>query len=196
MARRLGVSRTPVRSALHRLRHEGYVTESDGSHRAQLTVAPLTKEDGTVLYHLVAEVEGLAVRYAAELDDEPRAELVADLKMLNSNLQHAAQTNHPDGNQYYELDFLFHQRYLDAVDQPRVHALCDAIRPQAERYMHTYTNTLPDHILTSVAEHERIIKALAAGDPAAAQHAVQTNYRNAASRLSRVIDAAGERGSW
>ena len=159
-------------------------------------MAPLTKEDGTALYHLVAEVEGLAARYAAELDDEVRAELVSDLKKLNSNLQHAAETGHPDGNQYYALDFRFHQRYVDAVDQPRVHALCDAIRPQAERYMRLYTSTLPDHILTSVAEHEQIITAITAGNAGAAQRAVQTNYRNAASRLSRVMEAVGERGSW
>ncbi|MBA3521512.1 MAG: hypothetical protein H0T90_03270 [Gemmatimonadales bacterium] len=47
-----------------------------------------------------------------------------------------------------------------------------------------------------MAEHEAIAGGIQRGDPGRAQHAVQTNWRNAAERLERVIDRAGERGSW
>ena len=49
---------------------------------------------------------------------------------------------------------------------------------------------------TSAAEHDAIAAAIDRGNSDAAQRAVQTNWRNAAERLERVIDRAGERGSW
>jgi len=47
-----------------------------------------------------------------------------------------------------------------------------------------------------VAEHEVIVAAIGAGDPDPTQAAVETNWRNAARRLAKVIDTLGERGSW
>ena len=51
-------------------------------------------------------------------------------------------------------------------------------------------------LATSVKEHEVIVRAIASGDPRAAQRSVETNWRNAAARLSRVIEQLGERGAW
>ncbi len=75
-------------------------------------------------------------------------------------------------------------------------ALHGTIKPQVDRYNWVYTTALFDRILTSVEEHEAIIGSIAAGDPDAAQTAIQRNFRNAAERLSKVIEARGERGSW
>jgi DNA-binding GntR family transcriptional regulator len=49
---------------------------------------------------------------------------------------------------------------------------------------------------TSVEEHERIVRAIAAGDAPGAQQSIEDNWRNAASRLASVIETLGERGSW
>ena len=55
-------------------------------------------------------------------------------------------------------------------------------------------NVLLDELPTSVKEHEAIAAAIAKGDPRAAQHAVETNWHNAAARLAEVIAEHGERG--
>ncbi len=158
-------------------------------------VAPLTKDDGAELLDILAEVEGLAARYAAQLAGESRGRLAAELRALNADLVKAAEEG-ADGNRYYELDLEFHRCYVEAAAHARVLALYHATRPQAERYIRVYTSALADRILTSVQEHEVIIAAIERGDPDAAQRAVQTNYRNAAQRLNEVIDAVGEWGSW
>ncbi|HJU65178.1 MAG TPA: GntR family transcriptional regulator, partial [Gemmatimonadaceae bacterium] len=75
IAARLGVSRTPVRSALQRLQQEGYVIASPHLQNVRLTVAPLTREDSRELFHLVGELEGLAARGAAELPASDRQSL-------------------------------------------------------------------------------------------------------------------------
>lgn len=196
VAERLGLSRTPVRAALHRLQQEGFVIAQQGIRRKRLIVAPLTKEDSTEIFHIVAEIEGLAGRYAAQLVPPDRARLTRELRGLNDDLRRAAHADRPDGNAYFELDRSFHRRYIDAVDRPRLLALHNTIKPQADRYNRVYTAALVDRILTSVEEHDAIIAGIDRGDPDAAQAAIQRNFRNAAERLSRVIDAMGEQGSW
>jgi DNA-binding GntR family transcriptional regulator len=79
---------------------------------------------------------------------------------------------------------------------PRLIALHDSVKPQAERYIRMYISMLTSDIRASVAEHEQMIDAIEAGLPDDAQAAVQTNWRHAADRIARVIEVAGERGSW
>ncbi len=195
-AGRLGVSRTPIRAALQRLQQEGYVVVSAAGRRARPAVAPLTREDASELFHIVGEVEGLAARYAAALNPKLRGQLVDQLKSTNSALAEAAAAKRRDSNLIFQLDEAFHRYYVEAAAGPRLLALHQAIKPQAERYARVYVTALVDEIHTSVEEHDRIVRAIQTGDLDAAQRAVLTNWRNAASRLSQVIDRAGERGSW
>jgi len=90
----------------------------------------------------------------------------------------------------------FHRRYVEAGAGPRLLALHDAIKPQAERYIHLYTNSLLGEIGSSDEEHEVIIDRIAGGSSDGARRAVQRNWRNAAARLERVIGVMGEHGSW
>jgi DNA-binding GntR family transcriptional regulator len=85
---------------------------------------------------------------------------------------------------------------VEDVISPRLRALHDAIKPQVERYSRLYVSSLVDELPTSVREHDVIIRANAKGDAAAAQRAVETNWRNAGNRLARVIAHMGERGMW
>jgi DNA-binding GntR family transcriptional regulator len=55
---------------------------------------------------------------------------------------------------------------------------------------------LTGDITSSVDEHDAIIRAIDEGRAADAQLAVELNWRHAAERLARVIEVAGERGSW
>lgn len=196
IASRLNVSRTPVRSALHRLQQEGYIIELRGRARARLSVAPLTKEDGAEVFNIVAQIEALAARYAANLTAAPRRRLAGELRTLNSDLRRAAVAEKPDPILYYDLDREFHRRYVEASGGRRVISLHDSIKPQADRYAHLYTSVLVDTILTSVEEHDAIVAAILRGNPHDAQRTVETNWRNAAARLGAVIDRIGERGSW
>src|SRR5215831_13687503 len=79
---------------------------------------------------------------------------------------------------------------------PRLLALHDAVKPQAERYIRMYISMLTGDIRTSVYEHDLIIASIDEGRADDAELAVQVNWRHAADRLSKVIAVAGERGSW
>lgn len=196
IAERLGLSRTPVRSALHRLQQEGYVAMIDRMKETRLIVAPLTQADALELFQMVGHLEGLAARTAAERPQEERTEIVTRLRMLNGHLATAGLAVPSDPRRLFDHDTAFHRAYVEAGAGPRLQALHDAIKPQAERYARLYVNSLVDEIGKSVEEHELINRAIEMGDAAGAQSAVENNWRNAAVRLARVIDSQGERGSW
>lgn len=196
VAQRLGVSRTPVRGALQRLQQEGYILDSPALQQSRPTVAPLTREDARELFSIVAEIEGLAARFAAQRPAAEREKLANDLTSINEQFRKASDAKQQNHNRLWELDEKFHRRYVETGAGPRLLALHDAVKPQAERYERIYVSLLSRDLSPSVAEHVSIIKAIKTGNADVAQHCVQTNWRNAAERLGSVITNMGERGQW
>jgi len=195
VAERFGVSRTPIRAAFQRLEREGYVTASP-THQARMTVAPLTREDVGELLEIVGELEGLAARSAARLDDGAREHLAKDLTAINAEFRRAASAKGAQPGKLYELDEKFHRRYVEAGSGPRLRSLHDAVKPQAERYIRMYIALLMDTVPSAGSEHDAIVDAIRTGNAATAQKAVQTNWRHASDRLVRAIEVMGEQGNW
>lgn len=196
IASRLGVSRTPVREALQRLQQEGYVMGSPGAQQSRLTVAPLTKDDVYELLYIVGALESMGARAAASTAAAQRRVLARDLKALNADFLKSGKATPIDHGGLYDVDERFHRRIVEASAGPRLLALHDAVKPQAERYIRMYISMLTTDIRSSVAEHDVIIAAIEEGRADDAERAVQVNWRHAAERLSKVIEMAGERGSW
>ena len=194
IADRLGLSRTPIRSALQRLRQEGYIVDTGVGRQTRPFVAPLTQTDARELLYIVGEVEGLAAWRAARMEE--RAALVEELKRTNARMLSEAWSTNPSRERIFQLDNRFHRSYVEGGAGPRLLALHDSIKPQAERYTRLYIDALLDRIALSAEEHRSILLAIEAGDGDDAHEAVLTNWRNAAERLSDFIAQAGELGSW
>jgi DNA-binding GntR family transcriptional regulator len=192
---RMGLSRTPVRSALHRLQQEGFVASVGRAGDQRLIVTPLTQDDGREVFLIIGHLEGLAAREAASLPRERRVELAQRLREINKVLSDGARERSAP-SRLFELDEEFHRTFVDGVVGPRLLALHHAIKPQTERYARLYVNVLLDQLPTSVKEHTVIASAIAKGDPDAAQNAAETNWQNAANRLMKLIAEHGERGIW
>ena len=197
IAMRLGVSRTPVREALQRLQQEGYVIDTPGAQQSRLTVAPLTRSDVQELLGIVGALESLAARNAASASTAERARLARVLREANADFRRAgsggARADHGD---LYDADERLHRGIVAAGAGPRLLALYDAVKPQAERYIRMYISMLTGDLGDSVAEHEAIIRTIEEGKVQGAALAVWTNWLHAADRLAKVIALAGERGAW
>lgn len=196
VANRLSVSRTPVRGALQRLQQEGYIIDTPLLQQSRPMVAPLTREDANELFSIVAELEGLAARFAGSAPHDRREALADELTSINEQFKRAADAKQQNHNRLWELDERFHRCYVEAGAGPRLIALHNAVKPQAERYERLYVSLLSRDLTPSVMEHGAIIRAIRSGKPDVAQAAVQTNWRNAARRLGAVIENVGERGRW
>jgi len=196
IASRLGVSRTPVREALQRLQQEGFVMGAPGAQQSRLTVAPLTLADVHELLDIVGSLEGLGARRAATVEASERRTLVKELRALNQEFARAGRATPMDHGKLYDADERLHRRIVEAGVGPRLLALHDAVKPQAERYIRMYISMLTGDTKSSVDEHDSMINAIDEGRDADAQKAVELNWRHASERLSKVIELAGERGSW
>ena len=195
IAEQLGVSRTPVREALQRLQQEGFVTGAPRAQQSRLTVAPLTTEDVHELLDIVGALEGLGARRSAELPEPARRELVRELRALNQDFARAGQGSPVDHDRLYRADEKLHRRLVEADVGPRLLTLHDAVKPQAERYIHMYIGMLTRDTSSSVQEHEAIIAAVEQGRADDAQRALQTNWRHAAERIAKVIAESLQRPS-
>lgn len=196
LAQRLDVSRTPVRAALQRLTQEGYVVSREGSRQMRLSVSPLTRDDAREIFGIVAEIEGLAARLLARKDEPIRSPVCEELEAIDQRLLAASRATPPSVEVIFRLFTDFHRRYVEAGAGPRLLALHDAIKPQADRYRRLYSSTQAPRIQASVEEHRAIIRGIREGDGDRAHTAVRVNWTNAAERLAEVIHDSGELGSW
>lgn len=196
LSAQLGLSRTPVRSALQTLQKEGYVRSSGRAARSRMTIAPLTNEDARELYSIIGRLEGLAARATAQLPVDKRRELVVELSRLNRELIKVARQKQAEAGVIFETDLNFHRTVVEASGGPRLQELHRTVQPQAERYWRLYASAVLDQLSESIEEHAAIIEAIESGDAAAAESGIQRNWENGAERLAKVMQALGERGTW
>jgi DNA-binding GntR family transcriptional regulator len=126
LARELGVSRTPVREALHRLEREGYL-EADGNRR--VFVRPLAAGEVDDVYPVLAAMEVVAVRTTAPMTDDQHARLNA----VNAELQ--AETL-PDRR--IELEMKWHCMLVEPCRNNYLLGTIDSIRQVTRRYEYAY----------------------------------------------------------
>ncbi len=195
LAERLNISRTPVRAALHWLQRDGYVHEHRSANKCRIVVSPLTRDDAAELYGIIGHVEGLAGRNAASFPEAERQALAGKLHLANSRYAAVKENGSHEGS-IFDLDREFHNIIVEAGAGPRLLALHRSVEPQAERYWRLYASSALHDLQLSVSEHESIVKALETGDADKLEQTLQLNWMRGWERLSKIIDAFGERGSW
>lgn len=183
LAAQLGVSKTPIREAITRLEQEGLVetTSFKGA-----VVTGYSRQDLIEIYELRELLETAAVRIAAEsMDDEGRVRLerISDesQKLKNGNSSRLAA-----------LISQFDEVLFEQVHNSRIRALIDNLRAHLTRIGHL-TEGIPGRIEASVDQHERIVEAIAAHDPVAAEKHLKDHIRSVRDdQLQALGDAAGQ----
>jgi DNA-binding GntR family transcriptional regulator len=190
LAEMLGVSRTPVRESLQRLRQEGLLIEVGGGSgiRGRLAVAPLQRERMEELYALAGAIEGLAVRGVSKLDSSARAKLARQLERIEASFHKEARRRTPEYDRLFELHRRFHDTLVDAASGPETRAVLRTIKPQMDRYEWFYAPMAGPDFSPTRREHEAIVEAVRRGTAHELERAVRTNWSNAAQRLGPLIE--------
>ena len=164
IANKIGLSRTPVREALHLLEQAGFVqiVAKKGIYIPHMS--PQEIED---LWDARRLVETYAIERIIGKVDRPFFEGVANCLVEQED---AAKSN--DANAFIEHDRSFHQRFVEAVGNTVVVDFYESLRDRQLRMGVQAVLVTPGRYESVVVEHRAIMAAVESGDRSAAIQAV------------------------
>ncbi|MGX9416288.1 GntR family transcriptional regulator [Vibrio sp. WJH972] len=184
LAKRLAVSRGPLREALMRLEGLGLIERIP---HVGARVIELTSEKLIELYSVREALEGMAARLAAKnISDEQLAELT---QLLQSHREHLNQNG---GKRYLQQDgnFDFHYLVIKASgNQHLITLLCDELYQQLRMFRYQSPRAVTDP-QEALREHENILHAISQHDQELAEMLMRRHI--AASRKLIELDLNNE----
>lgn len=178
LARRLNVSRTPVREAVQRLIYAGLANHV--SHRGA-EVSKVDIADLRELYVVRESLEGLSARLAtARLDEEGLFALREILAEHERVLDRGA-----DNVAHIELDMRFHRTVREIAANTHLTAALEPIAGRSHLALHSLWRS-KDAPRLALDEHIRIVDAMAAGDPEFAETVARRHISRLRVRLSQA----------
>ena len=180
LSERLGVSRTPIRSARARLSEEGLIKSVVNKGAV---VIGITKEDIVDIYHIRMRLEGLASLIAAnKITPEALGELLESVELSEFYIK----KNNTE--KLKELDSEFHETIYRATENK---PLCKTLS-ELHRKIKTYRKlslTVPGRLERSVAEHREIYEAIAAGNGELADKLTSLHVKRALDNMLSAFEA-------
>ncbi len=147
LAKRLGVSRTPIREAIRKLELEGLV---EMIPRKGAVVSSITEKDLKDVLEVRRTLEILAAEVACE---RITPELLEELKKAGEEF--ACLKGTEDAARLAEADMKFHEIIYTAADNPRLFHILSNLREQMYRYRLEYLKDRDSHERLE-GEHKRI----------------------------------------
>ncbi len=179
LSARLGVSRTPIRSALHRLAEEGLISLEPNRGA---TVLGVSESDLVDIYTIRMRLEGLAASEAAKKIDENGLSDLRDSVELSEFYIRKRDAEH-----IKELDTKFHEIIYRASANPRL----DKILSELHRNIRVYRKLSISNgtrLEKSVEEHREILTAIEAGDSELADRLVTEHIKAALDNVLSVMN--------
>ena len=184
VSERLGVSRTPVRAALHRLAEEGLVeiTPNRGA-----VVVGVTVDDLIDTYKIRVRLEGLAAAMAAErLDEAGKRELTEAVELSEYYVSKG------DTEKLKELDSAFHSIIYAASGNRMLGKILSELHRNIKSYR-KLSLTVPGRLERSIGEHREILGAILAGDAERADVLTRIHIERAMNNIVSAMEKQGEK---
>ena len=174
LCKKLGVSRTPVRSALHRLSEEGLIEASP--NRGAIVVG-MSDDDLADTYKIRMKLEGLASAMAAErMSDE-------DIKRLEETVELSEfYLVKGDVEKLKELDTSFHIIIYKSSGNRTLSKILSELHRNIRSYR-KLSLTVPGRLEKSIEEHKEILSAIKSGDANLADELTSRHIKNAMNNM-------------
>ena len=186
LAKRFGVSRTPIREALQALAAAGLITIRP---RRGATVNAPDFRRLIEMFDLMAEMEALCARQAARrLTPPDRTAILATLEACRA----AAEIG--DTDTYYYENERFHQAIYAASQNGFVAEQALALQKRLASYRRLQLR-VRNRMMSSFAEHEAIVQAILAGDEELAAQRLRGHVVVQSERFGDLLAGLGARGA-
>ena len=198
LAEALGVGRSVVREALKSITLLGLIEQRPGAgtylRRAESELLPQAIEWGLLLgerrvadlvearHHLEVVIAGLAAERCTP----------GDLAMLQTYLDQMQAA--PGTAAFAAADLAFHMRVAEAAANLSLLQIMVSIRTLLKVWISRVRSAEVDNT-RSVLEHQMVLRALEAADPAAAREAMEAHMVSATKRLEETIEVHGRTAS-
>ncbi len=179
VAEDMGVSRTPVREAIRKLELEGFVVMIP---RKGAYVAGISLKDITEVFEIRAALEALAAGLAAERMTEEEME-----KLERQLVKEAEITDLADLDTLVTVDSDFHDLVYQASRNERMVQIINNLREQIQRFRMT-SLAYPGRMHEALAEHKKIVEALAERNVALAQQLALEHIENAENSMLEALN--------
>lgn len=200
MGARFGVSRGVVREAIKVLSTMGLVESRQGSgiyvrnnpipSISRALTLSVSADTASILrlFEFREEIESFAARAAARRRTE--GDVAAMRRVLAANIASGTET---DWDAFGETDHDLHLAIAAAADNPYLHAVVSATR-QMQRDVMRIVARRSGVLAVAIAQHARVVAAIAAGDAEAAAAAMREHMRYSAAGAQQVLSEERERG--
>ena len=179
----LGMSRTPIRTALTRLESEGLLVEGpDRTLRVPALDAKSIEDTFRARITIESAVAGLAAERATDEQIEHLEHLMWDEEMAHRNRDEALTGG---------LDRMFHTFLAEVADNSYFIEFSSRINARAS-LMLSQSKTLGDAIIPAMAEHRKVVEAVKKRDAQGAKDAMETHLDNVIKRIIFTIDRNDE----
>jgi DNA-binding GntR family transcriptional regulator len=180
LSEKLGVSRTPVRSALQRLSEVGLVKIVPNRGAVVLGV---TKEDILDIYRIRMRLEGLASAMAAlNMSDADKKKLTETVELSEFYLSKNNTEN------LKELDTSFHRVIYEASGSRTLARILSDLHLNTKGYRRI-SLAIPGRLERTTKEHREILNAILAGDAEKADRLTSEHIEHA---LANMLTALSE----
>ena len=169
LCERMGVSRTPIREALHRLMQEGLLEETTHG----MVVRGISERDLADIYEIRRRIEGYATRLCAERVTEEQLDEIREVVALQD-----FYTARGGAANIRDADTRFHEMVYRYCGSEVLHAMLTDLHRKVKRFRKASVEH-PERARVAVREHADILRALEAHDGDEAERLAVLHVENA-----------------
>jgi DNA-binding GntR family transcriptional regulator len=173
LARRLNVSRSPVREAVLGLVAQGLAVEQP---RRGVVVATVEPDDMLAIHEVREFLEAGAARLCAQRIDDAT---VQRLQAILATQEQAVQSGDTAG--YFATNLELHRTIAAATGNPRLTQILLTLENQMRIALHRIAGNAA-HMRAGYQEHAQVVTAIAARDPDSAEQAMRAHIASTMAR--------------
>ena len=170
LCERLGVSRTPIREALNRLKEQQLVSATS-SH--SVVVRGVSEQDLVDIYEIRLRIEGYATRLCAERITDEQLQQLREIVALQEFYTERGGASH-----IRDMDSRFHELVYQYCGSDMLQSMLSDLHHKVLRYRKLSVEH-PERARVAVREHADILRALECHDGEAAERLTILHINNA-----------------